>query len=346
MIHTSLILITALVFSIVVTPLARHAAFRTGIVSVPRSRDVHIAPVPLLGGIAIYLAFFVAFLAIDSRDHLREAMSILLGATLIAIVGLIDDRWGLSAMLKMMGQLLAAAILLLGGVQVQLFHIPAIDWAITVVWVIGITNAINFLDNMDGLSGGIATVASAFFLLLAAMNEPRQVLVGAMAAALMGACVGFLRYNFSSSKIFMGDAGSLFIGFILASIAIKLRFLSNIPIVTWMIPVCILGVPIFDTTLVVVSRLRRGVNPLTTAGKDHISHRLVALGLTKREAVLTCYLLAGGCGMVGTYLSQARPEEAYVVVGVAIAMVVSGVTWLERVCPNGVARKKKENDTV
>jgi UDP-GlcNAc:undecaprenyl-phosphate GlcNAc-1-phosphate transferase len=338
MIQIALIALVALTFSILATPLARRTALRAGVVSVPRTRDIHVQPVPLLGGAAIYVGFVAALLIFGERAYIRELVAILLGATLISLFGLADDRWGLPAPVKMAGQALAGVVLLLGGTTVQLFAQPWLNWALTLVWVVGITNALNFLDNMDGLSGGVATVAAAFFLLLAAMNEPRQVLVGAMAAALIGACMGFLRYNLNPATIFMGDTGSLFLGFILAALAIKLRFPSNVPLVTWMVPVCVLALPIFDTCLVFVGRLRRGVNPFTTAGKDHLSHRLHALGLTRREAVLTCYLLAGACGMVGVYLTQARPLEAYVV---AAAMAVAGaaaIAWLERVCPSGVRR--------
>lgn len=335
MIQIALIALVALTFSMVATPLMRRVALRAGIVSVPRTRDMHIAPVPLLGGAAIYAAFVTALLLFGDRFYIRELVGILLGATLISLFGFADDRWGLGALAKLGGQVMAGAVLVLGGTQVQLFPQPWLNWVLTIVWVVGITNALNFLDNMDGLSGGVATIAAAFFLLLAAMNTPRQVLVGAMAAALIGACVGFLRYNLNPATIFMGDAGSLFIGFVLAALAIKLRFLGNTPLVTWMVPVCVLALPIFDTALVVVGRLWRGVNPFTTAGKDHLSHRLHALGLTRREAVLTCYLLAGACGLVGVYLTQARPVEAYIVASALAATGVVGIIWLERVCPSG-----------
>ncbi|NTU85555.1 MAG: undecaprenyl/decaprenyl-phosphate alpha-N-acetylglucosaminyl 1-phosphate transferase [Chloroflexales bacterium] len=340
MIQIALIALVALTFSIVATPLARRVALRAGVVSVPRTRDIHVAPVPLLGGAAIYLGFMTALLLLGNRTYIRELVAILIGATLISLFGLADDRWGLGPVAKLGGQALAAVVLLVGGTTVQLFPLDWLNWAITVVWVVGITNAVNFLDNMDGLSGGVATVAAAFFVLLAAMNEPRQVLVGAMAAALLGACVGFLRYNLNPATIFMGDTGSLFIGFILAALAIKLRFLSNIPLVTWMVPLCVLAMPIFDTCLVFVARLRRGVNPFTTAGKDHLSHRLHALGMTKREAVLTCYLIAGSCGLVGVYLTQARPLEAYVVAGALAVTGAACIVWLERVCPSGVPRRQ------
>lgn len=335
MLQIALILVVALTFSILATPLARRAALRVGVVAMPRARDIHLSPVPLLGGAAIYGGFVIALLVFGDQRHIRELVTTLLGATLISLFGLADDRWGLPASVKMGGQLLAGLLLLVGGTQVQLFSQNWLNWGITLLWMVGITNALNLLDNMDGLSGGVATIAAAFFLLLAAMNEPRQVLVGAMAAALMGGCIGFLRYNLNPATIFMGDTGSLFIGFILAALGVKLRFFSNTPVVTWMVPICVLGLPILDTSLVFVSRLRRRLNPLTTPGKDHLSHRLVAMGLSKREAVLVCYLLAGAFGLVGVYLTQAHLSEAYLVAGGLIVADIVAIIWLERVCPAG-----------
>ena len=194
----------------------------------------------------------------------------------------------------------------------------------------------DILDNMDGLSGGIAAIAAAHFLLLAAMNTPTQFLVGALAAALLGACVGFVRYNFNPARIFMGDTGSLFIGFILAALAIKLRFLGNTYAVTWMVPVVVLLLPIFDTTVVFISRLRRGLNPLTTPGKDHLSHRLVALGWTRREAVLICWLAAGAVGMTVTFLTQAGVVEAYTLGAALLVLFVWLLWWFETRVPRGM----------
>jgi UDP-GlcNAc:undecaprenyl-phosphate/decaprenyl-phosphate GlcNAc-1-phosphate transferase len=277
--------------------------------------------------------------AVGGPAYLREFGSILLGATLISLCGLADDRWGMSAYLKLGGQLVAAAVLVLSGVQVQLFAANWLNIAVTLFWIVAITNAMNLLDNMDGLSGGVATVAAAFFLLLAAMNGQR--LVALMAAALLGACIGFLRYNLlRGGTIFMGDTGSLFLGYTLAALAIKLRFLDNSPFVTWMVPVLVLGLPILDTTLVSISRLRRGKNPLTTPGKDHISHRLVALGLTRREAVLTCYLIGGTFGMAAVYLTQANAAEGYTLAGAVVAGGLLFIAWMERRCPAGVPRRQ------
>jgi UDP-GlcNAc:undecaprenyl-phosphate GlcNAc-1-phosphate transferase len=247
-----------------------------------------------MGGVAIYGAFIAALLLFGNRYRLNELISILVGASLMSFLGLWDDRRGLHPLIKLAGQVLAASILVFSGVHVGTFRWEPLNIVVTVGWVVVITNSLNLLDNMDGLSGGVGAVAAIFFLLLAVMN--RQYLVGALSAALVGACLGFLVYNFNPASIFMGDAGSLFLGFVLAAVGIKLRFPSGVEIVTWMVPVLILGLPLFDTALVIVSRLRRGLNPLTTPGKDHVSHRLVALGYTRREAVLICYLICAALG--------------------------------------------------
>jgi UDP-GlcNAc:undecaprenyl-phosphate GlcNAc-1-phosphate transferase len=226
-------------------------------------------------------------------------------------------------------------ILIATGVQVLFVRflpvdIPFVNEIVTVVWVVGITNALNFLDNMDGLSSGVAAVAAGFFLLLAAFSG--QYLVASLAAALLGACIGFLYYNFNPATIFMGDSGSLFIGFVLAAVGIKLRF-DNPDIVTWMVPVLVLGLPVFDTTLVVVSRIRRGVNPFTTAGKDHTSHRLVAMGFTRREAVLILYMSCVVLGMIALFLTRASVLEAYATAGVVAVLALIALVRLELVQP-------------
>jgi len=181
------------------------------------------------------------------------------------------------------------------------------------------------MDNMDGLTAGVSGVAAAFILLLASLND--QYLVAALAAGILGACLGFLRYNFRPAQIFMGDAGSMFLGFLLAVLALQLRFPENANFVTWMVPVFILGLPIFDTTLVIVSRSRRRVNPLTTAGKDHSSHRLVAMGFSKHEAVLMLFLVAGAFGMTGLFITGADVLEGY---AIALAAVLLGLLAIWR----------------
>jgi len=327
-----LVLVAALVCAAGATPVAKRVAVRWGIVDVPAARKVHTRPTPLMGGVAIYLAFVTALVVFGDRFYVRQVVGILLGATFCSLLGLVDDRKSVGALAKLAGQVAAAAILVVSGVQVLLFAQPILNVLLTILWVVGITNALNLLDNMDGLAGGIATVAAAFYLLMAAMSG--QYLVGLLAVALLGACLGFLLYNLNPATIFMGDAGSLFLGFVLAAVGIKLRFPSNVTFVTWMVPVMVLGLPIADTTLVFISRLRRGLNPLTTPGRDHISHRLVRLGLTPREAVLTLYLAGGACGLVATYVTQASVAEGYGLLGLVLAAGGYAIYRLEQV-PSG-----------
>ncbi|HXF63759.1 MAG TPA: MraY family glycosyltransferase [Caldilineaceae bacterium] len=321
-----LLAVSALLLAIGVTPVARLVALRLGVIDSPNTRKIHATPVPLLGGAAIYLSFLLVLFFFGDRFYVNQFVGIFIGATLMSLMGVVDDRWGLGSYIKLGGQVLAACILIYSGVSVRLFG-GWLDWMITVLWVVGITNAMNLLDNMDGLSGGIAMIAAVFFTLLAAMS--RQYLVGALAAALAGACAGFLIHNWNPARIFMGDTGSLFLGFLLAAVGIKLRFPSNSVTVTWLIPVLVMAVPIFDTTLVFISRLRRGKNPLTTPGKDHLSHRLARLTGSRREAVLICYLIAGGIGLLAIFLTQATLPEAVFVAALTVALAVYGIWWLE-----------------
>jgi UDP-GlcNAc:undecaprenyl-phosphate GlcNAc-1-phosphate transferase len=302
-------------------------ALATGIVDLPSHRKVHHEPTPLLGGAAIYGAFVIALLLFGGRAEVRQMISIVLGATSISLIGVIDDARGVSPSLKLLAQLGAAAIVVVSGLRVHIFPSEVLNIAISLLWIVAITNALNLLDNMDGLSGGIAAIGAAHFLLLAALNG--QYLVGVLSAALLGACIGFLRYNFNPASIFMGDTGSLFIGFILAAVGIKLRF-TNTFVVTWMVPPIVLLLPLFDTALVIVSRLRRGVNPFTTPGKDHLSHRLVAFGFTRREAVLICWLIASSAGMLAVFLTQAPLLGAYTLAALLIVSAVYAIWQLER----------------
>jgi len=328
----------ALGLSLVATPLVRHVAIRLGVLDMPGDRKIHASPIPLLGGVAVYVAF-VAAVSLFGGEHpagyLRQLAAILAGGTMVAAVGFWDDSRGkrLGPAVKLVGELLGAIVLIWAGIQVEFLRHPVLNVLITIVWVVGITNAINFLDNMDGLSTGVAAVGAAFFFLLAITNG--QYLVASLSAAMLGAALGFLRYNFiltgtaGRATIFMGDTGALFLGFVLAALGIKLRF-ENTDLVTWMIPVLVLGLPIFDTTLVVFSRLRRGVPPYR-GGKDHFSHRLVTLGLTRREAVLVLYLIAVAFGMCAMFLLRASVEEAYFTAAVVLAVCLGVLVRLEQV---------------
>lgn len=325
----------SLLLTLIGIPPARRLAMRIGLVDAPAARKVHRVPVPLMGGVAMWLASLAALFVFTGEYNLPQLGLILLGGTLISLTGLVDDRFDLSPYLKLVAQFAAAGILIYAGVSVQ-SPTPwdAVNIAITVIWVVGITNALNLLDNMDGLAAGIAAIASGFFLVLAAGSG--QYLVASLAAAIAGTCLAFLRFNFlAPARIFMGDAGSLFLGYLLAVLGVKIRF-DNDPMVTWLVPILVLAIPIFDTTLITISRLRRGLNPLTAAGKDHTSHRLILAGLSNREAVMVIYLLAGIGGLAAVFLSSAGRTEAYVIGAVLLVSSVYGVVRLE-----GIFRRAK-----
>lgn len=318
-----------LLLAVLGTPLARRLGLRINAIDEPDpTRKVHTVPTPRLGGVAILLSTLIVTLLLRGRYNIAQLSSILIGATLVSLLGFWDDRFSLSAGVKLVGQLIATGLLIGTGVSVSVLPHPLLNIGVTVVWMVGITNAFNLLDNMDGLSGGVAAIASAHFALLCAFSG--QYLVGAFAMALMAACIGFLIYNWSPATIFMGDSGSLFLGFVLAAIGIKLRFPDNVPFVTWMIPIIVLGVPIFDTTLVTLSRLKRGLNPLTTPGVDHTSHRLTRAGLTRREAVLILYILGFVLGLVAMFVTQATLWEGYLVGGIIVAVAVFALWRAER----------------
>ncbi len=325
------VLAVALAFALTGTPVAKWLASRFGVMDQPNRRKVHIVPTPLLGGLAIYAAFVVALFLFWNTTNLNEVIGIVTGATLMALLGFLDDSGKLHAQIKLVvGMPVAVVILILSGMQATFLHNQVLDIAVTILWVIGVTAAFNLLDNMDGLAAGVAVIASAFFLWMAAFNG--QYLVGTLAAAVLGAALGFLRYNFNPAQIFMGDSGALFLGFMMAVLGLKIRFPTQTDSISWMVPILVLGVPILDTSLVTISRLRRGLNPAATPGKDHLSHRLVVLGLTHRRAVAAIYLIAIGFGLLGVFISQvASLVVAYAVAVSVIVIALSAIAGLESV---------------
>ena len=332
------IFISALAITGFSTPLIRRLAITIGFVDAPASRKLHKNPMPLMGGVAIFsgalIAFFILFFATGFYAVSDNVIGIGLAMTIVMLVGLADDRMGgMSAPVKLGGQTLAVVVLIYFGVYARIPFLPTIlDFAITYLWIMVISNATNFLDNMDGACAGVSAVSAAFIVLLAAING--QDLVAGLGAAVLGACLGFLRYNFKPATIFMGDTGSLFLGFLLAVLALQLRFPENSNFVTWMVPLLLLGVQLFDLSLVTVSRLARGVNPLTTAGKDHTSHRLVELGYTQRESVMFLYLLGGAFGLVAIFVTQATILEGYVVGALLAFLALTVIAQFERLRRN------------
>ena len=272
--------------SLVLTPLAIRSALRLGVLDRPGEHKSHVTPTPYLGGVAIVLAVTLSIaLAAVVRGEASATLSQLLGILAIALgmaaMGLLDDLRGLPVVLRFGAQLLAALGLWELGVRVGLTGEPLIDLPLTVVWTVGITNAMNLLDNMDGLSASTATIASLWFGAIALING--QFLVAALAFAVAGAAAGFLRDNRPPARIYMGDAGSLFLGVMLAALGMLLS-LDRGMLVTAAVPVLILTVPVLDTALVSIARIRHGISPFQ-GGRDHTSHRLVRIGLPVPVAV-------------------------------------------------------------
>jgi UDP-GlcNAc:undecaprenyl-phosphate GlcNAc-1-phosphate transferase len=322
--------------SLLLTVPVRALAIRVGMVDLPGPRKVHLKPIPLLGGLAIYGGVMLAILVVFDGAARAQVIGIVSGATLVAVVGFLDDRGWLHHQIKLFVAMpMAAFILLASGIHAQVFG-PLfsgrtgnwLDAALTVVWVVGITASFSILDHMDGLCAGVAAMASIFFTMLAYLNG--QTLVTTLAASVLGAAAGFLRWNFKPAKIFMGDGGAMFLGFLMATLAMKLRLEHSSSVASWLAPVLILSATIFDTTLVTISRSRRGLLPFATPGKDHSAHRLANLGLGQRGAVLAMYFagaLCGGAAILVAYLSNWT--AAFVGLAVVLAMLLA-IAWLER----------------
>jgi UDP-GlcNAc:undecaprenyl-phosphate GlcNAc-1-phosphate transferase len=325
--------LVALFASLGITIPVRWIALRTGMVDHPGPRKVHAKPMPLLGGIAIYAGFVIAVsLALHSVPE-QQVLGILAGATLVVLVGVLDDGGFLHHQVKLfVGMPVAAILLMASGIRADFFSefVPgriggALDVCFTIVWVVGITAAFSILDHMDGLCAGIAAVAAAFFTAAAAFSG--QTLVTTLGAATLGAALGFLRWNFNPAKIFMGDGGAMLLGFLMATLGLKLRPTSVHFPLTWLVVALILGVPIFDTTLISISRSRRGLLPFTSPGKDHTAHRLSNLGLGHRGAVITLYGLAACSGTLALLVSHIAAATAY---ALTAALVVCGLVVIGR----------------
>ncbi|HEY0704370.1 MAG TPA: MraY family glycosyltransferase [Candidatus Acidoferrales bacterium] len=325
----------ALAASLGLTVPIRHLALRFGMVDKPGPRKVHVNPIPLLGGIAIYLGFVLALLFTRHGVPQQQIVGILAGATLLAIVGFLDDGGLLHHQVKLfVGMPIAAGFLIASGIRAQLFSqfFPGtlgliLDCVLTVAWVVGITASFSILDHMDGLCAGIAAVAAAFFTISAMQNG--QVLVSTLGAATLGASLGFLRWNFNPAKIFMGDGGAMFLGFLMATLGLKIRPDGTQFPLTWLVPVLILAVPIFDTTLVSISRARRGLLPFASPGKDHTAHRLSNLGLGHRGAVLAMYTWAIVCGVIALFIPNLTASITYTLIGLLILVALVAVIFLE-----------------
>ena len=328
--------IIALSASLLLIAPVRALAIRVGMVDLPGPRKVHLQPIPMLGGLAMYLGVMIAVLIVFDGPARAQSIGIVSGATLVAIVGFLDDRGWLHHQIKLfVGMPLAAVILLASGIHTQVFATLVggktgywLDAVLTIIWVVGITASFSILDHMDGLCAGVAAMSSVFFALIAYLNG--QTLVTILAAAVLGAAAGFLRWNFKPAKIFMGDGGAMFLGFLMATLALKLRLENTSSLNSWLAPVLILGATIFDTALVTISRSRRGLLPFTTPGKDHSAHRLANLGLGQRGAVLAMYVLGTVCGCAAIAVTYISAFGAAILAGIVFLGMMVWIVVLER----------------
>ncbi len=305
-----------------ITPIVRAFAFRMESVDVPDERKIHSTPTPLMGGVAIYLAF--AFAVMVNNLYSPEIKGVALGATVIILMGMLDDIREIPARLKILGQLVACTIVVYSGVRLS-FMPPTlwgdiIEVALTFIWIIGIANAMNFMDGMDGLATGLGAISS-FFIGLVALQTNQPFLMF-LSLGLMGGCLGFLPYNMRPEKpalIFLGDAGSTFIGFTLACLGVMGQWDTHDPIKAFSMPVLILGVLLFDMTYTSVARFSSGKVSsirewLDYVGNDHIHHQLNALGLSKRQTVFFIFLIAISLGISAVVLRNGRLLDALLLV--------------------------------
>jgi UDP-GlcNAc:undecaprenyl-phosphate GlcNAc-1-phosphate transferase len=323
----------ACLISLVLTPLVKRFAFWVGAVDAPNHRKVHTRIMPRLGGLAIFLAFVGAYFIVSpafntfNRD---AAMGLLLGGLVIVITGALDDRFQLSPKWKLFGQLIAAGIVVAFGLRIDFLNVPfvhawnLIAWIsipLTVFWIVGVTNAINLIDGLDGLSAGVSGIATATIMVLALMMGESGITVVLLSAVLLGSIVGFLFYNFHPAKIFMGDSGALFLGFSLATFSIM--GFKQATLISFLVPLLILGVPLSDTFFAI---LRRYVNkmPISAPDKSHLHHCLLQLGFSHRKTVLIIYGISTVFGLCAILMSQATLWVAILIAAALFIVLVVG----------------------
>lgn len=319
----------ALAASVGATLAVRTVARRLGVVAKPRPDRWHRKPTALLGGVGMYVAFLAAWALVVPRDAVPGDRLLLVCASAMFALGLVDDLVQLKPYAKLIAQISAATALTTWTLRLPWTGNPVLDQGITIFWIVGITNAENLLDNMDGLAAGVALIAAGFLTLFFVTSG--QLGAAAMSAAFAGAVLGFLIFNWNPASIFMGDCGSLFLGFTLASLSlVSTEYRSRNVLAVLATPVMLLLLPIFDTTFVTVMR-KMNARPISQGGRDHTSHRLVALGLSERSAVLVLYALAFAGGTMA-FLAHALPTPiavvivpAFVLGALVIASFLSGV---------------------
>jgi UDP-GlcNAc:undecaprenyl-phosphate GlcNAc-1-phosphate transferase len=319
------VFLLAVIVAYFTTPRVKALAIRAGAMDAPDDRKVHKKPIPRMGGLAIYVAFVLTVLF--SMHISREIAGLLTGGTVILIVGIIDDLKQLPAKVKLFGQILAAAVLLLFGVQIDSVTNPLGgmisfgDWLaapLTILWVVGLTNTVNLIDGLDGLAAGVSTIAAVTIFLVALQQNIWTVAL--LTAALAGSALGFLQHNFNPAKIFMGDTGSMFLGYMLAAVSV-LGAVKSAATIALIVPIVALGLPIMDTAFAIIRRYMSG-RPIFKPDRGHLHHCLLELGLTQKQAVLLMYVISGCLGLSAIALNQVNKT-----MGTAIVIAIIGLAF-------------------
>ena len=321
-----LIFISSLIISYILTPLVKKLAHKVNSFDHPSKRRVNIKPIPNTGGIAIFIAFLFSYYIFN--DHSLSTYGIMFGATFIFILGLIDDLFEISPLVKLLGQIGAASILIYYGVQINfitnplggMIYLGYFSVPLTILWVVGITNTVNLIDGLDGLAAGISIIAT-MTLFAVAMQEYR-IIPAVLAISLAGSLSGFLKYNFHPAEIFMGDSGSMFTGYILAAISVT-GALKSAAAVTIVVPILALGVPIFDTIFAIVRRVYNN-KPIGEADRGHIHHRLMALGWSHKQAVIIVYGSSILLGATALIINGLNIKNGMILFGLAVTGVIYG----------------------
>ena len=341
----------AAVVSFASTPLVKTLAYKVGAIDVPKdNRRMHKVPIPRLGGLAIFLAFLLSVLVFAEID--RQMQGILLGAVMIVILGVMDDIMALKALPKLLVQIAAAAVAVYRGCVIQFFSNPNVfsettyinlgwlSYPVTIIWIVAITNAVNFIDGLDGLAAGVSAISTAALTVIALMVAETNVAI--ILSALFGACLGFLPYNMNPAKIFMGDTGATFLGFMLATLSVTGLF-KMYAIISFAVPFLILGVPIFDICFAFLRRIAKGQSPMT-ADRGHFHHRLIDMGFSQKQSVAIAYMLTAILGLAAVLLTSSGELKALILIGAIFVVGAIGVKLIFAVRDTSAAAKS-EADT-
>ena len=347
-----LALAVAFLISFSATPTVIALAHKINAIDIPKDeRRVHKKPIPLIGGLAIFYGFVISVLCFAVID--RQVMGLLLGSVIIVTVGVIDDIRDLSAKIKLLFQIIAAAIVIYFGVEIEYVANPFVKWfgpqyinlglwaiPITMIWIIGVTNAVNLIDGLDGLACGVSTIASVALLSMTLLSQNLNAAI--ITAALAGAGFGFLPYNFNPAKIFMGDTGSTFLGFVLACISIQ-GIMKMYAIISIAVPVLILGLPIFDTLFAIMRRIAKK-KPIMAPDRGHLHHRLLDMGFSQRQTVTILYTLTSILCLTAVVMSLKDAMRGLILIFAVLLVLLVSLVVMEPKEDNLTEEKKDEEN--